>query len=69
MQALLEHLQLFDELLGDTVNYATMKKHFKAYISGWPARAGRDGAKELRGKLMETGAVAEAQTLLFSMLK
>ena len=64
MQALLEHLQLFDELLGDTVNYATMKKHFKAYISGWPARAGRDGAKELRIKLMATQITAEAAKIL-----
>ena len=54
MRALLEHLELFDELLCDTVNYATMKKHFKAYISGW------DGAKELRIKLMETDSVEEA---------
>ncbi len=29
-------------------NFAVMKKHFKAYVSGW------DGAKELRVKLMET---------------
>ena len=64
MQALLEHLQLFDELLGDTVNYATMKKHFKAYISGWPARAGKDGAKELRIKLMATQITAEAAKIL-----
>jgi len=58
IQALLEHLALFEELLGDTVNYATMKKHFKAYISGW------DGAKELRVKLMETESSARAQQIL-----
>src|SRR3989338_572424 len=58
MRALLEHLTLFDELLGDTVNYATMKKHFKAYISGW------EGAKELRMKLMETESVVAAQAIL-----
>src|SRR3989344_3903515 len=58
MQALLEHLQLFDELLGDTVNYATMKKHFKSYISGW------NGAKELRARLMETKTCGEARQLL-----
>ena len=58
MQALLEHLQLFNELLGDTVNYATMKKHFKAYISGW------DGAKELRIRLMETETSAAARDIL-----
>jgi len=56
--ALSEHLQLFDELLGTTTNYATMKKHFKAYISGW------GGAKELRMHLMETNLVSEAIALL-----
>src|SRR3989344_1030296 len=56
--ALQEHLQLFDELLSHTTNYATMKKHFKAYISGW------DGAKEARIQLMATESVAEALALL-----
>ncbi|OGG50161.1 hypothetical protein A2704_01300 [Candidatus Kaiserbacteria bacterium RIFCSPHIGHO2_01_FULL_54_36b] len=56
--ALIEHLQLFDELLADVANYAVMKKHFKAYISGW------SGAKELRVRLMETAAVSEAITAL-----
>lgn len=60
IKALLEHLALFDELLGTTTNYATMKKHFKAYISGW------EGAKELRMRLMETGTIAEAQAILAS---
>src|SRR3989338_223048 len=64
LRALSEHLALFEELLGDTVNYSTMKKHFKAYISGWPARAGRDGAKELRIKLMATQITAEAAKIL-----
>ena len=58
IEALLEHLALFDELLGTTTNYATMKKHFKAYISGW------DGAKELRVRLMETGTISAAQDIL-----
>ncbi len=58
LRALSEHLALFDELLGDTVNYATVKKHFKAYISGW------DGAKELRVRLMGTETIAEAQAIL-----
>ncbi|MBI5003633.1 tRNA-dihydrouridine synthase [Candidatus Kaiserbacteria bacterium] len=64
IEALIEHLQLFDELLGDVVNYATMKKHFKAYISGWPASAGGDSAKDLRARLMETNTVAEAIDIL-----
>jgi nifR3 family TIM-barrel protein len=56
--ALVEHLKLFDELLGNTSNFAVMKKHFKAYLSGW------DGAKELRIKLMETSNFKEALNLL-----
>lgn len=56
--ALSEHIRLFDELLGHTSNFATMKKHFKAYISGW------DHAKELRTRLMETHSADEAITLL-----
>lgn len=58
VEALIEHLRLFDELLGDVVNYATMKKHFKAYISGW------DNAKDLRMRLMDTNAVSEAIDVL-----
>lgn len=60
--ALIEHLKLFDELMSDTINYATMKKHFKAYISGW------NGAKELRTKLMETANILEAKSVLHRVL-
>lgn len=60
MRALSEHLELFDELLAGTTAYATMKKHFKAYISGW------NGAKELRARLMDTQTCAEAIRILRS---
>lgn len=56
--ALTEHIKLFDELLGGAVSFATMKKHFKSYISGW------DGAKELRMQLMETESATEAERIL-----
>lgn len=58
IDALAEHIKLFDELLDDVSNFATMKKHFKAYISGW------DHAKELRTRLMETTCASEAIALL-----
>ena len=58
IEALAEHIRLFDELLGDASNFATMKKHFKAYISGW------DGAKELRVRLMEAERAESAQQVL-----
>jgi nifR3 family TIM-barrel protein len=58
IQALIEHLELFEQLLDETTNYAVMKKHFKAYISGW------DNAKELRIKLMNTNAISDALEIL-----
>jgi nifR3 family TIM-barrel protein len=58
ISALIEHLELFEELLEETTNYSVMKKHFKAYISGW------DNAKELRIRLMETASVREACSIL-----
>jgi len=58
IQALIEHLELFEKLLADVTNYAVMKKHFKAYIHGW------DGAKELRIRLMETTSTKEVKRLL-----
>lgn len=62
IHALIEHLDLFEELMSDTQNYAVMKKHFKAYISGW------DGAKEARMHLMETTNCNEAKAVLLSAL-
>lgn len=44
---LVEHTKLFEELLGDVKSFAIMKKHYKAYCTGFP------GAKELRMQLME----------------
>lgn len=55
---LIEHLGLFDELMSDVTNFAVMKKHFKAYISGW------DHAKDLREQLMETQSCKEAVAIL-----
>jgi tRNA-dihydrouridine synthase len=56
--ALIEHLQLFDKLQSGNTNYAVMKKHFKAYISGW------ESAKELRIQLMDTQSVKESLDIL-----
>ncbi|MEI7777135.1 MAG: tRNA-dihydrouridine synthase [bacterium] len=47
LTVLVEHTKLFEELLGGTKSFALMKKHYKAYVTGW------DGAKELRMELME----------------
>lgn len=62
INALIEHIQLFEEKMSGVSNFATMKKHFKAYISGW------DGAKDLRVRLMETVRAQESLALLKSEL-
>jgi len=58
LSVLLAHTKLFDKLLGKHKNFAVMKKHFKAYVTGFP------GAKELRVKLMATKNVAEVEKIL-----
>ena len=63
LNACLEHTELFQKLLGDIKSFAIMKKHYKAYVSGW------DGAKELRIKLMETENVAQVKAIIETELK
>jgi tRNA-dihydrouridine synthase len=52
LAVLVEHTKLFCELLPHK-NFAVMKKHYKAYVSGWP------GAAELRQALMAADSVGE----------
>jgi nifR3 family TIM-barrel protein len=63
LEVLVEHTKLFEKLLGDIKNFAIMKKHFKAYVSGW------EGAKELRMELMETTSAKEVDTIIKKYLK
>lgn len=63
LRVMLEHAKAFDKLLGDVKNFAIMKKHFKAYVSGW------EGAKELRVKLMETNDLADVTKIVKDYLK
>lgn len=58
LQVLVEHTKLFEELLGDTKSFAIMKKHFKAYVSGF------EGAVELRSRLMETRNAGEVEEII-----
>ena len=58
---LVEHASLFEKFYGGKKrikNFAVMKKHFKAYVSGW------DGAKELRTKLMESRDLREVKNIV-----
>jgi nifR3 family TIM-barrel protein len=47
LKVMVEHAQLFETMLGDIKNFAIIKKHMKAYVTGF------SGAKELRVRLME----------------
>jgi nifR3 family TIM-barrel protein len=68
LKIMLEHAQLFAKTYNgrskyNHKNFAVMKKHFKAYVSGW------DGAKELRVKLMEVDNVKEVEMIVKDWLK
>jgi nifR3 family TIM-barrel protein len=63
LQVMVEHVALFQEKLGDIKNFAVMKKHFKAYVTGF------DGAKELRVKLMDTGSAQEVKEVVDTFLR
>ena len=64
-QIMIEHAKLFEKELSkkDIKGFHVMKKHYKAYASGF------DGAKELRAKLMETNSAKEAEKIVRDFLK
>lgn len=57
LRVLVEHTELFSNLLPHK-SFATMKKHFKAYVGGFP------GAAELRTRLMETNDAKEVASVI-----
>ena len=59
LEVLVEHTRLFEELLPHK-NFAIMKKHYKAYVTGW------DGARELRTKLMNARNAREVAAIVYS---
>ncbi len=63
LRVMLEHAELFDKLLGKIKPFMIMRKHFKAYASGF------DGAAELRAKLMETKNLDETKVIAEEYLK
>ena len=52
LNVMVEHAELYERLLGDIKSFDIMKKHFKAYVHGFP------GAKELRVQLMDESKTA-----------
>ena len=63
LNVLIEHTKLFKKLLGGHKNFAIMKKHFKAYVSGF------DGAKELRMELMEADTADGVEKIINKYIK
>lgn len=57
LAVLLEHVHLYEELLPHK-SFSVMKKHFKAYVSGFPRAA------ELRDALMQTNSGDDVELLL-----
>jgi tRNA-dihydrouridine synthase len=57
-----EHAKRFESELTHK-NFAIMKKHFKAYVNGFP------GAKELRIKLMETHNANEVAKIVSEFIE
>ena len=58
LKVLLEHVELFEGICRDAKDFNIMKKHFKAYVSGF------DGAADLRAKLMEAKNSKEVREIL-----
>ena len=73
LEALVEHTKLFEKLMTGQKNFAVMKKHYKAYVKGFASPGGherhRDGAKELRTKLMDAKDASEVENLVKEFLK
>lgn len=62
LRILIEHTHEFEGLLGDIKSFAIMKKHFKAYVEGFP------GAKELRVELMEAQDAQDVERIINAWL-
>lgn len=62
LKVLIEHTKKFEELCSHK-SFSVMKKHYRAYVEGFP------GAKGLRIKLMETSNSIEVEELINDFLK
>ncbi len=58
LSVMLEHSFLFEELFAGVKSFAVMKKHYKAYVSGFA------GAKELRAQLMGAHNAREVEDIV-----
>ena len=58
LETMLEHAALFDRLLGEVRPFVEMRRHFKAYLAGFP------DTRALRVALMECAGLADAQAIV-----
>ncbi|MCH7589431.1 tRNA-dihydrouridine synthase [PVC group bacterium] len=58
MKVLLEHAAVYEEVFQGKKKFAVMRKHFKAYVAGFP------GSKELRGALEKTNSFKEVKNII-----
>lgn len=63
LAAALEHASLFQRTFRGKKNFAIMKKHFKAYASGF------DGAKQIRSELMAVKNLSETRVIIKKKIK
>jgi len=63
LKIMLEHTKLFWDLYRESKNFAVMRKHFKAYVSGFK------GATALRAQLMRAENFKEVEKIVKDFLK
>jgi nifR3 family TIM-barrel protein len=63
LRVMVEHTKLYEELFKDKKSFELMKKHYKAYVHGFPE------AKELRVKLMNCHTALEVEKATEEFLK
>lgn len=62
LRVMVEHTKLYEELFKDKKSFELMKKHYKAYVHGFPE------AKELRVKLMDCHTAKEVAKIVDDFL-
>jgi tRNA-dihydrouridine synthase len=58
LEALIEHSALFEQNFAGLKSFEIMKKHYKAYVSGF------DGAAEIRAQLMECKSFEDVERIV-----
>lgn len=62
LRVMVEHTKFYEELFKDKKSFELMKKHYKAYVHGFPE------AKELRVKLMDCHTAKEVEEIVEEFL-